>query len=885
MHGSRITVGVSGTYRVSGRTDMGCTGNSDESIVVTVRQRPGVSINGPESVCSDAISTYKSPGNPNVKYTWELFGNGTILGATEGPSIKIKWGATGFGTITLKAVDLVTGCTNESTRTVKLGSELTPVIIVGGPTTFCRGDSVLLGAGGGYMSYLWSTGDTTEYIMVHDTGTFTVKVVDSGNCQGTSAPVTIGIVERPTPDIKGPRKVCLGATASYSTANVPGHEYRWVVNGGVLLGGDGTSTITVQWGAGGSGTVDLIETSGGICQTEAPTHFVQIGTELEPDIAASGKLTFCDGDSVVLDAGDGYATYQWSTGDKTRTIVVRKSGTFTVEVTDPGGCGGSSQPVTVTVSPIPTATITASGPTTFCSGDSVTLDAGGGFGTYKWTTGAASRTIVVRKSGSYGVTVTSGAGCSATSAPIAVTVENRPAPSIGGPIQVCRNSTVDYSTLLVAGDKYVWTVNGGTIVNGDGTNSISIQWGNGPTGEIDLVESNASGRCTGVATRYTVTIGTVLEPVIVASRSLDLCPGDSVELDAGSGFATYEWTTGATTQKITVSAPGSYGVKVADAGGCSGSSKPVTVVAHPSPVPVIAAGGPTTFRNGDSVVLDAGQGYTLYDWSTGESTRTIVVHASGSYSVTVVDAFGCRGSSAPVSVTVLDNPPPPLPVTASIGLPVIEAAPGERVMIPLTLKSIANLPASGSLGFRARLRFRASLLAPAGATPAGTIDGEERVIDITGAVQGGTTGGDIASLEFVALLADTIGTTLKLESFRWNDSISTATVASGEFRLKGLCVVGPTRLVGSSAVAGLKPVRPNPSGGRTEIEYELAENGRTQIVITDMLGRVVGVVFDGDARPGRYVTTIDAGALPTGAYLVTLRTPTAQTTRSLTVRK
>ena len=285
------------------------------------------------------------------------------------------------------------------------------------------------------------------------------------------------------------------------------------------------------------------------------------------------------------------------------------------------------------------------------------------------------------------------------------------------------------------------------------------------------------------------------------------------------------------------------------------------------------------------MVLDAGAGYALYDWSTGESTQTIVVRTAGSYSVSVVDGFGCKGTSQPVSVTVVDNPPPPLPVNASIGLPVLEAVPGEKVMIPLTLKSIANLPAAGSLGFRARLRFRASLLAPVGSTPAGFIDGNDRVIDVTGAVAGGTTGGDIASLEFVALLADTVGTTLRLESFRWSDTASTATVDSGEFRLKGLCVVGPTRLVGSSAVAGLKPVRPNPAGSRAEIEYELAENGRTRIVITDMLGRIVGVVFDGEGRPGRYVATIDAGALPSGAYLVTLRTPTEQTSRSLTIRK
>ncbi|MBR9977488.1 MAG: VWA domain-containing protein, partial [Bacteroidetes bacterium] len=66
----------------------------------------------------------------------------------------------------------------------------------------------------------------------------------------------------------------------------------------------------------------------------------------------------------------------------------------------------------------------------------------------------------------------------------------------------------------------------------------------------------------------------------------------------------------------------------------------------------ITATGPLTFCEGDSVLLDAGEGYASYEWSTGESTRTIVVHTAGSYTVTVWNDAGASATSAPVNVSV-----------------------------------------------------------------------------------------------------------------------------------------------------------------------------------------------------------------------------------------
>jgi hypothetical protein len=584
----------------------------------------------------------------------------------------------------------------------------------------------------------------------------------------------------------------------------------------------------------------------------------------------------------VLDAGDGYEGYLWSSGDTTRTITARESGSYSVAVSDAGGCGGASEPVTVVVSPPADPVIRLLGPAVFCSGDSTVLDAGPDFARYRWSTGETTRTITVRSAGSYAVTVTTAGGCTASSRPVEIGVEQSPAPRIAGALKVCQGSTIVYSTPEVPGHSYAWSTGGGIIIGGQGTSSVSVRWGTGSSGIIDLVETSASGRCRTVAKRYEVSIGVELEPVVVPGGHVDLCAGDSVELDGGDGYARYEWTSGETSRKVMVRSGGRYGVKVWDVGGCSGSSKEVEVEVHAAPVVAITPGGPVTIVAGDSVVLDAGGGYASYQWSSGDTTRTISVKQKGEYSVQVVDGFGCRGAAGPVEVDV--SVPATLAGSAVVGLPVIEGAPGEIVHVPLMLERSRDLPGT-SLEFTARVRFRASLLSPMGATPGGTIDGLDRVLDLSGRLPAGVTSGPLADLEMVALLGDTEVIPLKLESFRWSDTTIATELRDGSFRLKGLCVTGPTRLVGSSGRFALKAVRPNPAGDRAEIEYEIDESGRVRLEVIDMLGRSVMLLVDGEGSPGLYMTTVDVTGLPGGRYIVALRSPTRRLTTPMQIRR
>lgn len=71
------------------------------------------------------------------------------------------------------------------------------------------------------------------------------------------------------------------------------------------------------------------------------------------DLAASGSLSFCEGDSVLLDAGGVFASWLWSTGDTTQTLRVTSSGRYWCEVRDGNARPGLSDTLVVTVWPLP----------------------------------------------------------------------------------------------------------------------------------------------------------------------------------------------------------------------------------------------------------------------------------------------------------------------------------------------------------------------------------------------------------------------------------------------------------------------------------------------------------------------------------------------------
>ena len=78
---------------------------------------------------------------------------------------------------------------------------------------------------------------------------------------------------------------------------------------------------------------------------------------------------------------------------------------------------------------------------------------------------------------------------------------------------------------------------------------------------------------------------------------------------------------------------------------------------------------------------------------------------------------------------------------------------------------------------------------------------------------------------------------------------------------------------------------PNPFNPTTTLPFELAETGQARLVVHDLAGREVAVLFSGLAARGAHHVTFDAGALPSGLYLATLATEAGSVTRKLLLAK
>jgi hypothetical protein len=126
-----------------------------------------------------------------------------------------------------------------------------------------------------------------------------------------------------------------------------------------------------------------------------------------------------------------------------------------------------------------------------------------------WTDAAATiayATPTAATAGTYYIKGTTAAGC-VDIKPVVVTINPLPAPVVTGPSPVCESiagSVETYSTPNVAGNTYTWTVVGGTIASGQGTNSITVTWTTPGSGSVSVAETVGASGCNASNTKTVV---------------------------------------------------------------------------------------------------------------------------------------------------------------------------------------------------------------------------------------------------------------------------------------------------------------------------------------------------------------------------------------------
>lgn len=374
-------------------------------------------------------------------------------------------------------------------------------------------------------------------------------------------------------------------------------------------------------------------------------------------ITPSSNQLICPGDTVLFTAQAGFASYTWFRGGTVvgtgQNYVADTAGFYRVYAVDANGCGVFSAFTQVGIN-FYNANITASGPTTFCQGGSVTLTAGSGNTSYSWNTGATSQSITVASSGIYTVLVSNGS-CVGTDT-IQVTVNPLPATPVitsSGPTAFCNGDSV-WLICSTPAQAYAWnnnTYDDSLLVTTGGNYSVTITDANG-------------------CQRSASTVVTVYpNPINSINSSITICEGDTAQMSV-SGGVSYVWTPAVGLSDNTIYNPlvftdttRTYQVIVTGLGGCVDSAN-VNVFVNPKPI-VNASSNVSTICEGNPINLFAvPSGASSYSWSGPASfTSTLqnpviaspTVANSGVYTVIVYNSANCFDSDT-VHITV--NPGP-----------------------------------------------------------------------------------------------------------------------------------------------------------------------------------------------------------------------------------
>jgi gliding motility-associated-like protein len=367
-----------------------------------------------------------------------------------------------------------------------------------------------------------------------------------------------------------------------------------------------------------------------------------------PMPSITGAESICSGSFSTLEV-EQFPIIEWSVDENSSLIEIFSGGIYTVTVTDNNGCTGTDEVLVESFQPPQPEIIGNPG---LCEGLSSFLEVGV-FEQYMWSNGETSQIIEVTSPGLYEILVTDANGCTGTDE-LQVTAFENPDLVISGTTSFC----VGGSTILSVSqfESIAWST-------GEEDVSISVV----EEGNYIITVTNADG-CIGIDSVF-VSESESLVPGITGDTIM--CSGDQITLTAGL-FDQYAWSTGQSNQEVLVSEGGTYSVTVTDAEGCSGTEA-ITVQEISPPDPPIF--GEFVICQGDTINLSTEQ-YSSIQWSNGDTTQTIPVFEGGNYSVTVVDAEGCSGTST-IELESFELPVPIIsgdPIFCTGGSTVLEVA-------------------------------------------------------------------------------------------------------------------------------------------------------------------------------------------------------------------
>ncbi|MFN0216358.1 MAG: SdrD B-like domain-containing protein, partial [Saprospiraceae bacterium] len=394
-----------GTYSVTSTDSKACTCVNSVTVInnsnaLTVTVTPTLQAG---CVVGGSASAMVSGGSGNYAYSWDN-------GQTTNPATNLS-----AGPHKVTVVDIATGCQGIGMVTIVAAPPLIPTAMATSPATCLTGGTATASANGGIPPYTfkWDNNQMTANATGLIAGQHSVTVTDASGCVGIAL-VTILQSQGPNVNVTvNAQATCTaGGTATASASGGAGpYTYIWSASA------NGQTTAVATNLPPGTHSVTVTDQNG--CKVIGMATITQPGA---PTANISGSSPSACGSNtgsatVVAAGGTGPYTYKWSNPGMSTTATVNNlgAGTYTVTVTDAAGCTATAV-VSIAASLAPNVVIVASSNANCSTPGSATASASNGTPgyTYLWSNGETTIQAVNLPAGTYTVTVTDGAGCTAT---------------------------------------------------------------------------------------------------------------------------------------------------------------------------------------------------------------------------------------------------------------------------------------------------------------------------------------------------------------------------------------------------------------------------------------------------------------------------------------
>ncbi len=215
----------------------------------------------------------------------------------------------------------------------------------------------------------------------------------------------------------------------------------------------------------------------------------------------------------------------------------------------------------------------------------------------------------------------------------------------------------------------------------------------------------------------------------------------------------------------------------------------------------------------------------------------------------------------------------------------LEASPGEVLSLPVQLAEQVDLERSKIQGFTAVLDVNPTLLIPINPTPQGVLENRRLKINIEIPPETMEDNLTLAVFPFKTALGNSETDTIRITDIYPIAGYADIDSSFGIFRLKNVCHEGGPRLFESVESLELSLIKPNPAENTAEIEFEIIEEGRTKIYITDINGNEKASILSRYMTPGAYSIIFDISQLNPGTYFYVLETPSQMKSGKMLIQR